>query len=69
MRQPDTHEEIAIMLIAKWEYEDEIRAIEEILAETRQSNVNAKRQLIQKDGVKIKRKKNFLKTKNSLNPR
>ena len=43
MKQPDTHEEVALMLLTKWEFEDELRAIEELLADTRQKNVAAKR--------------------------
>lgn len=43
MKAPETHEDLAVMLLAKWELEDELRAIEEILAENRQKNVAAKR--------------------------
>jgi HD-like signal output (HDOD) protein len=59
MKQPDTHEEIAIMLLTKWEYEDELRAIEELLAETRARNVASKRNLIEKEspGPEKKQKK------------
>lgn len=44
MKQPETHEEMAISLIAKWELEDELRAIEELLAEERLGNVKKKRE-------------------------
>jgi hypothetical protein len=49
MKAPDSHEDMAHMLIAKWEFEDEIKAIEEILANGRQANVNAKRALIERE--------------------
>jgi hypothetical protein len=55
MKQPETHEDIAIMLLTKWEYEDELRAIEEMLAESRSQNAHSKRQQILKEGVKLKR--------------
>ncbi len=55
MKQPETHEDIAVMLLTKWEYEDELRAIEEMLAESRAQNAHAKRQQILKEGVKLKR--------------
>ncbi len=50
MKAPETHEDLAISLISKWELEDELRAIEEILASARQNNVAAKRALIEKEG-------------------
>jgi HD-like signal output (HDOD) protein len=46
-KQPETHEEIATMLLSKWELEDELRAIEEILADARQENTAAKRKSIE----------------------
>ena len=49
MKAPDSHEEIAISLISKWEFEDELRAIEELLAEDRAKNVASKRALLQRD--------------------
>jgi hypothetical protein len=53
MKQPDTHEDLAIMLMAKWELEDELRAIEEMLAEARMQNVKKKRGVIEKEGAHI----------------
>ncbi len=50
MKAPDTHEDLAVALIAKWELEDELRAIEEILAGSRQENVASKRASILKEG-------------------
>jgi hypothetical protein len=46
MKAPDTHEDLAIMMLAKWELEDELRAIEELLAESRLKNVNLKRRVV-----------------------
>jgi hypothetical protein len=43
MKAPDTHEDLAILLLSKWELEDELRAIEEILAEQRQATVAFKK--------------------------
>jgi HD-like signal output (HDOD) protein len=48
MKAPDTHEDIAIMLLTKWEYEDELHAIEEMLTESRQKNTAKKRALLEK---------------------
>jgi len=49
MKQPDGHEDIAISLMSKWEFEDELHAIEEILLENRKKNIAAKRARIQKE--------------------
>ena len=43
MKQPETHEEIAQMTVSKWEFEDEIQAIEEVLREERNRLVAAKK--------------------------
>jgi hypothetical protein len=50
MRSPDTHEDLAVLLLSKWELEDELQAIEEILNEDRQLNVTAKKMAYQKKG-------------------
>lgn len=57
MKAPETHEDMSVMLLAKWELEDELRAIEEILAEARQINISEKRKLIESEGVKGHKKK------------
>lgn len=44
IKTPETHEELALMLLAKWELEDELRAIEEMLAENRTRNVQLKKE-------------------------
>jgi len=49
MKAPDTHEDLALMLMTKWELEDELRAIEELLSEDRLTNVKGKRSLIETD--------------------
>jgi len=51
MKAPDNHEEIARMMMGKWELEDELRAIEELLAESRNSSVAIKKALLEKEGV------------------
>jgi hypothetical protein len=39
---PQTHEDLSAMMLARWELEDEIRAIEELLARTRGEAVSKK---------------------------
>ena len=51
MRSPETHEDLSVMLIAKWELEDELHAIEQILAEDRHDNVQKKRKDMEKEGA------------------
>lgn len=52
MKAPETHDDLAISLIARWELEDELRAIEELLAEARTQNVALKRvDVIQEYGI------------------
>lgn len=55
MKAPDTHEDLAVMLLSKWELEDELRAIEEILAEARLASVAHKRSVFERSGVSFKR--------------
>ncbi len=55
MKAPDAHEDLAVMLLAKWELEDELRAIEEILADTRHAAVAYKRAIFERGD----RKANF----------
>lgn len=54
--RPDTHEEITINELARWELEDELHAIEAILRDIRLASVQEKRQTIEKKGVKKKSK-------------
>lgn len=56
MKAPDTHEDLAMMLGARWELEDELEAIEEILGQARRENVEEKKKLI-REGILGKNKK------------
>ena len=56
MSEPETHEQLALSRLARWELEDELHAIEEILREARAKNVAEKRSLIVKTGLKKKEK-------------
>lgn len=49
IKGPDSHEELALMVLAKWELEDELRAIESILLESREGNMRSKRAVIERD--------------------
>jgi hypothetical protein len=52
MKPPENHEDLALMLLEKWEFEDELRALEEILSESRLKNIGSKRKvIIGEDGV------------------
>ena len=46
IKTPDSHEELALMTLSKWELEDELRAIEEVLGEARMKNVAGKRRVV-----------------------
>jgi hypothetical protein len=63
MKAPDSHEELALMLLAKWELEDELRAIESILAESREANARAKRAMIERDWLGPAKKPSAKKSK------
>lgn len=58
MKLADTHEEISKMMLAKWELEDELHAIEQILAAGRHENMNVKKNLIEKEMIQLVKKKN-----------
>ena len=52
MKAPETHEDLSIMMLTKWELEDELHAIEELLAEIRRKNVlDKKRSIDTEDGT------------------
>lgn len=57
MKQPETHEELSSMLMSKWELEDELHAIEQILADSRHANVIEKRRMIEKENIPLVKKK------------
>ncbi|HTL12214.1 MAG TPA: hypothetical protein VL588_06990 [Bdellovibrionota bacterium] len=46
MEPPTSHDDLSYTLLAKWELEDELHAIEELLAEMRRDNVKRKRDLV-----------------------
>jgi hypothetical protein len=46
MKAPDTHEDLALMMLSKWELEDELRAIEEVLSDSRLNNVAHKKSIL-----------------------
>lgn len=55
-KAPDTHEDLAHMLLGKWELEDELRAIEEMLEEARRESVATKKLNLQReDGIPLRR--------------
>ncbi len=47
MKAAETHEEVSVSTLSRWELEDEIRAIEILLDEERTENVKAKRAQVQ----------------------
>ena len=60
MKAPETHEELSVSLLSRWELEDEIRAIEVLLEEERSSNVKVKRTQVEAQylsGNPVKKKK------------
>jgi len=46
---PQTHEDLAVMLLAKWDLEDELRAIEEILGDARRDRIDEQKGILKKD--------------------
>lgn len=52
MKAPETHEELSVMMLAKWELEDELAAIEQMIAETRNENVAEKKRTLLRHGPK-----------------
>ncbi len=50
MKSPDTHEELSLMLLSKWELEDELKAIEDLIADARTTNVTRKKEFLTKNG-------------------
>ncbi len=57
VKVPDSHEEVAVMMLSKWELEDELHAIELILADDRHDNVDKKRQWIEKENPQLVKNK------------
>jgi hypothetical protein len=54
MKPPETHEDLALMTLAKWELEDEVAAIEELLQEGRRFNVGEKKKVLEREGAPSK---------------
>ncbi len=57
MKAPETHEDLAHQLLAKWELEDELKAIQQLLDDAREINVTEKRAMIEREGRPAKKKK------------
>ena len=49
VKQPETHEEMAANWLARWDLEDEIAAIDAILADARRQATTEKRTQIEKE--------------------
>ena len=47
LNPPETHEDLAVMVLSKWELEDEISAIDEILSSQREKSIAEKKKIIQ----------------------
>ena len=57
MKSPETHEELSVSLLARWELEDELKAIEMLLEQERGHNIKIKQQQLQEDYLSGKPKK------------
>lgn len=49
MTAPQTHDELSVMMLAKWELEDELNAIEALLADVRASAVAEKKKALRSE--------------------
>ncbi len=47
MKTPDTHEELAIFLMTKWDLEDELKAVELLIVEDRDQTVQGKKEVLE----------------------
>ncbi len=52
MKAPETHEELSVMMLAKWELEDELAAIDQLVSESRHENVAEKKRVLLRHGPK-----------------
>lgn len=62
MKAPDSHDELSMSLLSRWELEDELRAIELLLENERSGNVREKTKQLQEDylsGTRPAKKKKF----------
>lgn len=62
MKSPETHDELSVSLLSRWELEDELAAIEALLEKDRSENVRSKTKQIEEDYLSgkpfVKKKKN-----------
>ncbi len=58
MKVPETHEEMTVSLLSKWELEDELQAVEELLEQARRNNIEDKKALLLEEGVVGMKKRN-----------
>jgi hypothetical protein len=56
MKTPETHEDLALLMLSRWELEDELKAIEEILADLRAESTQEKKMIIERDILKLVKK-------------
>jgi len=56
LEAPKTHEDLALMLLAKWEIEDELKAIENIIHKIRSDRSADKQEIIERDILKLVKK-------------
>lgn len=54
MKMPETHDELSVVLLAKWELEDELAAIDDVVGEIRKEEVRVKRIQIVNEYLKAK---------------
>ncbi len=52
LETPLSHEDMAVMLLAKWELENELHAVEDLIAGFRNQDVEEKKELIEKGILK-----------------
>jgi HD-like signal output (HDOD) protein len=57
MKPPETHEELSALMLARWDLEDELRAIEDLLQAERDGIVAGHRKHYGSAGVVKKKKK------------
>ncbi|MEO5969675.1 MAG: hypothetical protein ABIQ95_07080 [Bdellovibrionia bacterium] len=55
LKTPDNHEDLSLMLLTKWELEDELQAIEEMLSDSRRAAVTSKRLAYEKIARRFER--------------
>ena len=55
LKAPDNHEDLSLVLLARWELEDELQAIEEMLSDSRRATVTAKRLAYEKTTRRFER--------------